>query len=104
MMMCRTLLLKENHTGYTPLTFAALHGVYPVLRYLLHCEGVCKLTFWQLGLGSFCIYDVKEMDPTVAWISGDRRPNVLELLLYERPEDDIPVLAEEPLSDLMDHK
>ena len=104
MMMCRTLLLKENHTGYTPLTFAALHGVYSVLRYLLHCEGVCKLTFWQLGLGSFCIYDVKDMDPTVAWLSGGRRPNVLELLLYERPEDDIPVLAEEPLSVLMDHK
>ena len=104
MMMCRLLLLKENHAGYTPLTFAALHGVYPVLRYLLHCEGVYKLTFWQLGLGSFCVYDVKEMDPTVAWLAGGRRPNVLELLLYERAEDDIPVLVEEPLSDLMDHK
>ena len=104
MMVCRTLLLKENHVGYTPLTFAALHGVYPVLQLLLHCEGVYKLTFWQLGLGSFCLYDVKEMDSTVAWLAGGKRPSVLELLLYERAEDDIPVLAEEPLSDLMDKK
>ena len=104
MVLCRTLLLKENHAGYTPLTFAALHGVYPVLWYLLHCEGVYKLTFWQLGLGSFCLYNVNEMDSTVAWLEGGKRPNVLELLLYERPEDDIPVLTEEPLSNLMDNK
>ena len=54
MMMCRAILLKANHASYTPLTFAALHDIYLVLRHLLHCEGVYKLTFWQLGLGSFC--------------------------------------------------
>ena len=65
MMMFRTLLLKENHAGHTPLEFAALRGVYPVLRYLLHCEGVYKLTFSQLGLSSFCayMYDVNDKGP-----------------------------------------
>ena len=53
-MMCRTILLKANHAGYTRLTFAALHDIYIVLRHLLHSEGVYKLTFWQLGLSSFC--------------------------------------------------
>ena len=102
MMMPKTLLLKENYAGYSPLTFVPC--TVPMLRYLLHCEGVSELTFCQLVLGSFCVYDVKEMDPTVAWLAGGRRPNVLELLLNERAEDDIPVLGEEALSDLMGHK
>ena len=45
-----------------------------------------------------------KMDPTVAWLAGGRRPNVLQLLLYERATDNIPVLTEEPLSDLTDQK
>ena len=47
----------------------------------------------ELSLGRFCVYDVKEMDPTVAWLAGGRRPNVPELLLYERAEDNIPVFG-----------
>ena len=102
MMMSKTLLLKENYAGYSHLTFVPC--TVPMLRYLLHCKSVSELTLCQLVLGSFCVYDVKAMDPTVAWLAGGRRPYVLELLLHERAEDDILVLGEEALSDLMHHK
>ena len=104
MRMKQLLMNTENLAGYSPLTHAALHGVYPMLQALLHMETVCKHTIWSMGASSLCLYDMTEIDPTARDLTGCNRASVLELLLYERPDDDIPVLAMEPLRDLMRSK
>ena len=99
------LLLKiENADGFSPLTFAALHGVYPLLQAILQAEGVYRRTEWEMGATSISVYDMTEVDPTVRAIENLCKPSVLELLLYERPDDDIPVLAMEPIRHLMQSK
>ena len=104
MRMRQFLMKTENTAGYSPLTHAALHGVYPMLQALLNMECVYKLSLWKMGSSSLCFYDMTEVDPTVRDIIGRPRPSVLELLLYERPDDDIPVLSMEPLRDVMRSK
>ena len=102
--MRQLLLRTENLAGYSPLAHAAVHGVYPMLQALLQTEGVYKQSIWSMGSSSLCNYDMIEVDPTVRDLTGRCRPTVLELLLYERTEDNIPVLTMEPLRDLMRSK
>ena len=104
MRMRQFLMKTENLAGYSPLTHAALHGVYPMLQALLHMETVYKHSSWRMGASSLCLYDMTEIDPTVRDLIGRRRASVLELLLYERPDDNVPVLTMEPLRDLMRSK
>ena len=104
-MRMRQLFMKtENLAGYSPLTHAALHGVYPMLQALMHMETVYKHSSWRMGASSLCLYDMTEIDPTVRDLIGRCRASVLELLLYERTDDDVPVLVMEPLRDLMRSK
>ena len=101
-MRMRQLLMKtENLAGYSPLTHAALHGVYPMLQALMHMETVYKHTIWSMGASSLCFYDMTEIDPTARDLIGRCKASVLDILLYERSDDDVPVLAMEPLRDVM---
>ncbi len=94
------LLKIENKDGYTPLTYAAKLGVYPILMELLQCEGVYKQTQWRLGSTCYATYDMAEIDPVVASIVRPGKPNVLEHLLYNY-DDDIPVLSVQPIKELI---
>ena len=102
--MRHLLIDTENFAGYSPLTHAALHGVIPIVQSLLHMEGAYKRCIWSMGASSLCHYDMTEVDPTVRDLMGHHKPSVLEMLLYERPDDDIPPLAMEPLRHLMRSK
>ena len=104
MRMRQLLLQTENVAGYSPLTHAALYGVYPILQALLQMDTVYKRSIWNMGASSLSYYDMTEVDPTVRDLTGRCRPSVLELLLYERDDDDIPTLSMEPLCDLMRSK
>ena len=101
MRMRQLLLQTENVAGYSPLTHAALYGVYPILQALLQMDTVYKRSIWNMGASSLSYYDMTEVDPTVRDLIGRCKPTVLELLLYERDDDNIPALTMEPLHDLM---
>ena len=105
MQMASLLLKVENTAGYSPITFAALHGVYSLLQEIIQVKGVYKFIIWNMGAASnISLYDMTEIDPTVRAIENPGKPSVLELLLYERADDDIPVLASEPIQNLMHSK
>ncbi len=102
----KNFLLKiANKDGYTPLTYSAKLGVYPIMMELLQCEGVYMFTQWRLGSMCQVMYDLAEVDPAVATMVRPGKPTVLELLLY-KSDDDVPLTSQhaQPLKDLITRK
>ncbi len=100
----KTLLLNiENKDGYTPLTYSAKLGVYPILLNLVNCEGVYRFTQWRLGSTHLVMYDMTQVDSSVAEMSAPGKPSVLQHLVYSS-DDEIPALAAQPISHLIQQK
>ena len=98
----RMYLLKiENKKGYTPLTLAARIGVAKIMVNLLQTEDVYKLTCWNYGPCSYCLYDMTEIDP-IATSAG--RPSILDLIIHDTPDDQLWSLSKQPFKELINRK
>lgn len=98
------LLKIENHALYTALTYAALLGVHDIVKDILNTEGVYKFTRWNIGSTQCCRYDLSEIDPAVTSLVRPGRPNVLELLLYNQPYENLRTFTTTPIRQLASAK